>query len=151
MPTELLDEEGERLRRSGMEYGTTTGRARRCGWFDAVAARYSVRLNSVTSAVVSRLDVLDNFRSIMLCTAYQVDGAVIRSFPASTTMLSQCTPVLEQWPGWQTPTSDVRRFDDLPQQAQNYVRRIQELLGAPVDIISVGPEREQAVQVRQIF
>ena len=151
MPTELLDEEGERLRRTGMEYGSTTGRPRRCGWFDAVAARYSVRLNSVSNAVVTRLDVLDAFPTIMVCTAYQVDGAVIRSFPASTTLLSHCTPVLEEWPGWQTPTSDARRFEDLPAAAQNYVKRLEELLSCPVDIISVGPERDQAIQIRQIF
>jgi adenylosuccinate synthase len=151
MPTELLDEEGERLRRTGMEYGATTGRPRRCGWFDAVAARYSVRLNSVSSAVVTRLDVLDAFPVIQVCTAYQVDGAVMRSFPASTTVLSQCTPVLEEWPGWQTPTSDVRRFADLPKAAQAYVLRLEALLGCPVDVISVGPERDQAIQVRPIF
>jgi adenylosuccinate synthase len=151
MPTELLDEEGERLRRTGMEYGATTGRPRRCGWFDAVAARYSVRLNSVSSAVVTRLDVLDQFPTIMVCTAYQVDGAVIRSFPASSTVLARCTPVLEAWPGWQTPTSDARRFADLPIPAQRYVKRLEELLGCPVDIISVGPERDQAIQIRPII
>jgi adenylosuccinate synthase len=151
MPTELLDEEGERLRRTGMEYGSTTGRPRRCGWFDAVASRYSVRLNSVSSAVVTRLDVLDQFPSIMVCTGDQVDGAVIESFPASTIALARCTPVLEEWPGWMTPTSDVRRFDDLPPPAQAYVRRLEELLTAPVDIISVGPERDQCIQVRPVL
>lgn len=151
MPTELLDEEGERLRRSGMEYGTTTGRPRRCGWFDAVAARYSVRLNSVSSAVVTRLDVLDAFPALQICTAYAADGAVIRSFPASSTVLGRCTPILEEWPGWQTPTSDIRRFDDLPLAAQGYVRRLEELMRCPVDVISVGPERDQAIQVRPIY
>ncbi len=150
MPTELFDEEGERLRNVGREYGTVTGRPRRCGWFDAVAARFTARLNGVTSAVVTRLDVLDAFPVIRVCTAYQVDGAELRSFPANTTVLARCTPVYEDFPGWETPTSDVRRFADLPANAQAYLRRLGELLGAPVDIISVGPERDQCIQVRPV-
>ena len=153
MPTELLDETGERLRNTGErpEYGTTTGRPRRCGWFDAVAARYTARLNGVTSAVVTRLDVLDAFPTVAIATAYQADGALLPTFPASATVLARCTPVYEEHPGWRTPTSGVRRFEDLPIQAQAFVRRIEELLGAPVDLVSVGPERDQAIQVRPIF
>lgn len=151
MPTELLNEEGERLRNTGREYGATTGRPRRCGWFDAVAARYSRRLNSISSAVVTRLDILDAFPIIRVCTAYEVDGQVLRSFPASTSLLARCTPVYEDWPGWQTPTSHIRRFEDLPRRAQDYVRRLEELIGAPVDVISVGPERDQAIQIRPIL
>lgn len=151
MPTELFDEEGERLRQRGWEYGTVTGRPRRCGWFDAVAARYTARLNGVTSAVVSRLDILDTFPTVRICTAYRVDGAELTAFPASSTVLARCTPVYEDWPGWMQPTSEVRRFEDLPPAAQAYVRRIGELLGCPVDIISVGPAREQAIQVRPIL
>ena len=151
MPTELLDEEGDRLRNSGWEYGTTTGRPRRCGWFDAVASRYTVRLNGVSSAVVTRLDVLDAFPTIRVCTAYQVDGAVLRSFPASLTTLARCQPVWEDWPGWMAPTTGARSFGDLPAAAQRYVRRLEELLGCPVDMISVGPERDQAIQVRPIL
>ncbi len=151
MPTELFDEEGERLRQRGWEYGTVTGRPRRCGWFDAVAARYTARLNGVTSAVVSRLDILDTFPTVRICTAYRVDGALLTSFPASSTVLARCTPVYEDWPGWMCPTTEVRRFEDLPRAAQAYVRRIGELIGCPVDIISVGPAREQAIQVRPIL
>jgi adenylosuccinate synthase len=153
MPTELLDETGERLRNTGdrPEYGTTTGRPRRTGWFDAVAARYTARLNGVTSAVVTRLDVLDAFPTVQICTAYKADGAEIRHFPASATVLARCTPVYEEHPGWQTPISGVRRWDDLPPQAQAFVGRIEQLLGAPVDLVSVGPERDQAIQVRPIF
>jgi adenylosuccinate synthase len=151
MPTELLGETGERLRAAGHEYGTTTGRPRRCGWFDAIAGAYSVRLNSVTSAVVTRLDVLDRFRTIDICTAYRVDGAELRQVPASASVLARCEPVFEEHAGWQTPTSDVRRWDDLPREAQAYVRRIEELLRAPVDLVSVGPERDQAIHVRPIF
>jgi adenylosuccinate synthase len=153
MPTELLDEVGERLRNTGErpEYGTTTGRARRCGWFDAVAARYTARLNGVTNAVVTRLDVLDAFPTVEICTAYQADGALLQSFPASATVLARATPINESHAGWQTPTSDARRWEDLPVQAQAFVRRIEELLGAPVDLVSVGPERDQAIQVRPII
>jgi len=152
-PTELLDETGERLRNTGErpEYGTTTGRPRRCGWFDAVAARYTARLNGVTSAVVTRLDVIDAFPAIQVCTAYQVDGASLAGFPAGATALARSTPVYEEHPGWMRPTSDVRRWEDLPREAQAYVRRLEELLGAPVDLVSVGPERDQAIQVRPIF
>jgi len=153
MPTELLDEVGERLRNTGErpEYGTTTGRPRRCGWFDAVAARYTARLNGVTSAVVTRLDVLDAFPSVQICTAYQADGAQLPSFPASARVLARCTAVYEEHAGWQRPTSDVRSWNDLPKQAQSFVRRIEELMRTSVDLVSVGPERDQAIQVRPIF
>src|SRR5712692_8536270 len=141
MPTELLDEEGERLRENGQEYGTVTGRPRRCGWFDAVAARYSARLNGVRHAVLTRLDVLDRFREIQICTSYQVDGVRFDRFPARVALLQKCQPVLERAPGWDTPTTAVRRFEDLPLAAQSYVHRIEGLLGCPVDLVSVGPER----------
>src|SRR5579883_661088 len=151
MPTELFDEVGAHIADRAQEFGTTTGRARRCGWFDAVAAAYTRRLNGLTSAVVTRLDVLDDLPEIKICTAYQLDGVRIDTFPASSTALAECGPVLETLPGWQQPTSDVRRFADLPAAAQGYVRRIEELLGCPVDLVSVGPEREQAIWVREII
>jgi adenylosuccinate synthase len=151
MPTELLDEEGDRLRRTGMEFGTTTGRARRCGWFDAVAARYTARLNGVTSAVLTGLSVLDAFPVVRLCTAYQVDGARLDTFPAGLTVLARCTPVYEDLPGWRTPTADVRRFEDLPPAARAYVARVEELLGCPIDAVSVGRERAQVIQRRPIL
>jgi adenylosuccinate synthase len=145
MPTELTDEMGEWLREEGSEYGATTGRPRRCGWFDAVASRYTVRLNGLTSAVLTRLDILDNLPSIQICTAYKLDGSTTDSFPASSLALARCQPQLEELAGWQCSTTNARRFEDLPKQAQAYVRRVEELLGCPIDIISVGPEREQAI------
>ena len=151
MPTELFGEEGEHLRENGQEYGVVTGRPRRCGWFDAVAARYTARLNGVRHAVLTRLDVLDRFDSIQVCTAYLVDGAHLESFPASVSVLGQCRPVLETLPGWQQPTSDIRRFADLPAAAQNYVHIVQSLLGCPIDLVSVGPERDQCIEVRPIL
>jgi adenylosuccinate synthase len=151
MPTELFDEVAQHIAERGQEFGTNTGRARRCGWFDAVAARYTARLNGLTGAVLTRLDVLDEMPELKICTAYQVDGARLDRFPASNTVLTQCRPVLETLPGWQQPTSDVRTFADLPPQAQGYVRRIEELLGRPVNVVSVGPEREQAIVVKPVF
>src|SRR5712692_7464555 len=151
MPTELLDEEGERLRENGQEYGTVTGRPRRCGWFDAVAARYSARTNGVQHAVLTRLDVLDRFRAVQFCTAYEAGSQRLGTFPASARLLDQCRPVLESMPGWETETTSARRFDDLPTAAQDYVRRVESLIGCPIDLVSVGPERDQCIQVRPII
>ena len=147
MPTELDDETGDILRREGPapEFGATTGRPRRCGWFDGVASRYSVRVNGVTGAALTRLDVLDNFPAIEVCTAYELDGKQINSFPPTMTQLSRVTPVFEEHKGWQAETANVRKFNDLPKQAQSYVERIEELLGCPIEMVSVGPEREQII------
>ena len=147
MPTELANETGDILRRQGPapEFGATTGRPRRCGWFDAVASRHSVRVNGVTSAALTRLDVLDNFPSIELCTAYELDGERVDSFPATISVLERVKPVFEEVTGWQESTAGVRRFGDLPPNAQAYVKRIEELLGCPIEIVSVGPEREQVI------
>ena len=148
MPTELLDETGEILRREGPapEFGATTGRPRRCGWFDAVASRYSVRVNGVTSATLTRLDVLDNFPSISICTAYELDGKRLESFPATATTLERVKPAYEEHPGWRQDTSGARKFSDLPKEAQRYVERIEELLGCRIEVVSVGPEREQFIE-----
>ena len=147
MPTELLDETGDILREEGPEpeFGATTGRPRRCGWFDAVASRYSVQVNGVTSAVLSRLDVLDNFPSIEICTSYTVDGEPLESFPSTTALLERASPVYEEHTGWRQSTSGIRRFDKLPKAAQSYVERIEALLGCPIAYVSVGPEREQMI------
>jgi adenylosuccinate synthase len=148
MPTELLDETADIIRREGPapEFGTTTGRPRRCGWFDAVASRYSVRVNGVTSAALTRLDVLDNFPSMEMCVAYEVDGAQTDTFPTTTPRLERAKPVFEEMPGWQQPTSGVRRFGNLPAAAQAYVERIEGLLCCPIEYVSVGPEREQVIR-----
>lgn len=147
MPTELLNETADIIRREGPEpeFGATTGRPRRCGWFDAVASSYSVRLNGVTSAVLTRLDVLDKFPSVEVCTHYELDGKPLESFPATEAILKRVTPIYEELPGWQQATSGIRRFSDLPNAAQDFVKRIEELLGCPIDCVSVGPERDQAI------
>jgi adenylosuccinate synthase len=149
MPTELLDETGNILRIQGPrpEVGTTTGRARRTGWFDAVASRYSATMNSVTGVAITRLDVLDPFPSIQVCTAYRIDGEVAEVPPASISAFNRAVPVFEELPGWNTDCTSARRFEELPPNAQAYVRRLGELIGKPVEIISVGPEREQVILV----
>lgn len=152
MPTELLDETGTLLREGGPrpEYGATTGRPRRCGWFDAVAAAYTARINGITDAAITRLDVLDQLPVIKVCTAYRVGGKVLKTVPASTLALAQAEPVYEELPGWRRDTSAVRRFDDLPREAQDYVRYIEGVLGAPVWLVSVGPERDQGIVMREL-
>ena len=156
MPTELFDEDADRLRDPAAaqgqgEYGTTTGRSRRCGWFDGVLAHYTARLNGVTSATLTRLDVLSQFDRVKLCVAYELDGERVSTLPASLTQAEALEPVYEELPGWRQPISHVRKLGDLPAEARQYVRRVELLLGAPIDMISVGPEREQAIVTRDIF
>ena len=156
MPTELHDQQADRLRAPGGaqgmgEYGTTTGRPRRCGWFDGVLARYTVRLNGVNSVALTRLDVLSQFDSVQVCVAYELDGERIATLPPALAQASAVQPVYEELPGWLEEISQVRKLGDLPANARRYVRRVEELLGAPVDMISVGPERDQAIVTRDIF
>jgi len=150
MPTELHDETGEKIRQIAQEFGATTGRARRCGWFDAVAARFSTRINGFNGLVLTRLDVLDSFPSIKICTAYRLNGTVTDRFPTSIAALDKCQPVYEEMPGWQCRTTDMRRFSELPKAAKEYVRRLEELMGCPIDIISIGPRREESITIRPI-
>ncbi len=150
MPTELHDETGEKIRQIAQEFGATTGRARRCGWFDAVAARFSTRINGFNGLVLTRLDVLDSFPSIKICTGYKLDGTVSDRFPTSIAALEKCQPVYEEMPGWQCRTTDMRRFEELPKQAKDYVKRLEELMGCPIDIISIGPRREESITIRPI-
>ena len=153
MPTELFDETGRMLREGGPrpEYGSTTGRPRRCGWFDAVAARYSARTNGISSAALTRLDVLDQMPAIKVCTAYRVHGQATDTMPAASAAMAAAEPTYEELPGWQKPTAGVRRFEDLPPEAQSYVRYIQDVLRAPICLVSVGPEREQAISLGRII
>jgi len=146
MPTELKDETGDLIRERAHEYGTTTGRPRRCGWFDAVATRFSTRVNGFTGAAVTRLDILDILPSLKICVGYKLDGETIDYFPASVAALARCQPVYEELEGWQTPTSDIRSYDQLPAEARKYIARIEELAGCPVNLICVGPEREQVIE-----
>ena len=151
MPSEIEDDVGAAIRERAWEYGTTTGRPRRCGWFDAVAARYSTTVNGFTSAVLTRLDVLDGLSPIKVCVAYRVGEKLLDDFPGSVATLEQCQPVYEEWPGWEQPTASVRHLEDLPEGAIRYVRRLEELIGCPIDLISTGPRREESIRVRPII
>jgi adenylosuccinate synthase len=145
MPTELADATGDLIRERAWEYGTTTGRPRRCGWFDGVAATFSGRLNGFTSIALTRLDVLDTLPVLQVCTKYEVGGKTATAFPASVAALEKCRPIYEEFPGWQTETSSVREYGELPAPARRYISRLESLIGAPVNLISVGPARDQTI------
>ncbi len=151
MPTEIKGETGNLIRERAHEYGTTTGRPRRCGWFDGVAARYSSRVNGLTNIALTRLDVLDTLPQIKICTGYKLNGRTIDHFPASITTLERCKPVYEELPGWQSFTSDIRDYGKLPAQAKQYINRLEGLISCPVSIISVGARREQTIHKATIL
>ena len=147
LPTEFDEEMDERVRALGGEFGATTGRPRRCGWFDAVQARYAARVNGLTSLAVTKLDVLDSLEEIQIATGYRIDGDLSTEFPADTWSLSRVEPVLERHPGWRTPTTEARDIADLPSEARSYLDRLQELTGVPIEIVSVGSRREQLIRI----
>jgi len=150
-PSELLDEMGDRLRAAGQEFGATTGRPRRCGWFDAVALREAVRLNGLTGLAITKLDVLNDLPTIKLVTAYAYQGQTLDVFPRDPEVLRDCTPVFEEMEGWQCELSAAKTFDDLPAQAKTYLARLEELSGCPAAMISIGPRRDQTIQVTNPF
>jgi adenylosuccinate synthase len=146
-PTELDDSLGEELRRIGQEFGTTTGRARRTGWFDAVVGRTAVRVNGLDSLAITKLDVLDTLPELKICTAYTYQGKTLTEFPTDYEILQACEPVYETVPGWQSDTTALTEYAQLPENARKYLDRLQELLGVPVAIVAVGPGREQTIVV----
>ena len=148
LPTELHNEIGERLRTLAHEYGVTTGRPRRCGWFDGVIGRYSVQINGMTTVALTRLDILDTFSEIGIGVAYELNGQRLDYPPSNVAEMERCRPIYEMAPGWLTPITACRRFEDLPPAAQQYVTRLEQVLGCPVALISVGPQREEII-VRQ--
>ena len=150
-PTELFDAHGAHLARVGAEFGSTTGRPRRCGWFDAVALRRSIINSSVSGLCVTKLDVLDELETIQICVGYEIDGEAIPGLPVVVDRFAECTPVYEEWPGWQASTVGVTRHADLPSNARAYLARIEELAAVPIDIISTGPDREQTIIKRHPF
>jgi adenylosuccinate synthase len=147
-PTELHDSTGEQLAQRGGEVGATTGRARRCGWFDAVAARRAVINNGIGSLCVTKLDVLDGMPTIRICTGYRVDGEILNRWPYGAAAFARCEPIYEDWRGWEQNTAGARSLEDLPEAARNYLRRIEELVEAPVDLISTGPDRDETIVLR---
>jgi adenylosuccinate synthase len=145
-PTELLDDVGDGIRERGNEVGTTTGRPRRVGWFDAVPIRFAVAVNSTSSIMLNKLDILSGLESIPLCVAYQVDGRHLESWPSSAAVLSRATPIYERFDGWSEPIHDVRSLAGLPDAARRYVSAVEELAGVPIVLVSVGPERTQTIE-----
>ncbi|MBW2099473.1 MAG: adenylosuccinate synthase [Deltaproteobacteria bacterium] len=150
-PTELLDETGENIQKKGAEFGATTGRRRRCGWLDMVILKNAALLNSLTGLAITKMDVLDGLETVKICTAYEYKGELLRDFPASLKVLAACTPVYETHPGWTEDISSVRSIENLPQNAKKYLKRIEELCDVPIDIVSVGPQRDETIVVRNPF
>ncbi|HZB25499.1 MAG TPA: adenylosuccinate synthase [Vicinamibacterales bacterium] len=145
LPTELFGELGNRLRESGQEFGAVTGRPRRCGWYDAVAVRYAVRVNGLDALALTKLDVLDGLPDIQLCTAYRCHGATLTEMPGDHAQLAACEPVYESMPGWTAPVAGVRDFEALPREARAYIARLEEITGVPAAVISTGSAREDTI------
>ncbi len=146
-PTELHDEIGDRMIELGGEYGTVTGRRRRCGWLDILALRYAARINSLTRIFITKLDILSAFETIKVATGYQSNGETYEEFPAQQSVLYDCEPTYEELPGWGEDITGVREYSDLPSEARSYIEYVQEAVGVPIGWVSVGPERTQLVEV----
>ena len=150
-PTELFDAMGEHLASRGHEFGATTGRPRRCGWFDAVALRRSKQINSLSGLCITKLDVLDGLETIQICTGYESNGETRLTPPTGADEFAECRPVYEEITGWQNSTVGIRTFDELPEAARKYIKRIEEVTGTPVDMVSTGPDREETIVLRNPF
>jgi adenylosuccinate synthase len=150
-PTELLDEDGEKLRTIGHEFGVTTGRNRRCGWFDAVIARYATRVNGLTDFFLTKLDILTGWEQIPVCVAYEIDGRRVDELPYSQTDFHHAKPIYEYLPGWSEDISKAKSFADLPKNAQSYVKALEEMSGAPISAIGVGPGRTETIEINSFL
>ncbi len=150
-PTELLDQYGDAIRTKGREFGTTTGRPRRCGWYDAVIARYTARINGIDSFAVTKLDVMGGLDSIKICTGYKYGDQILKDFPLSQKVLEQCEPVYEEMPGWQEDISTIKSWEQLPAAAKHYLDRIRELAGVELFLVAVGPRRDETIILQEVF
>lgn len=150
-PTELTDEIGDYIQKTGAEFGATTGRRRRCGWLDTVLLENAARLNGLTGMVITKLDVLTGLKTLHICTGYDHNGNLLKHFPTSLNVLAACKPVYETLPGWSEDIAGIRRYEDLPENARRYLKRIEALTETPIDIISVGPDREQTMVLKNPF
>jgi adenylosuccinate synthase len=150
-PTELFDDVGDRIQEKGVEFGATTGRKRRCGWLDTIIVENAVRLNGLTGLVITKLDVLGGLSSLKICTAYEYHGKKINHFPADLKILENCKPVYEEHPGWNEDISKITNFKQLPENARKYLRRVEELTKTPIEIISVGPGRDETIVLKNPF
>jgi adenylosuccinate synthase len=150
-PTELFDEVGDLLGTVGHEFGTTTGRKRRCGWFDAVLMNYTANINGLTHMAVTKLDVLDSLKTIKICTAYEIDGVVTKNFPPTLAELSKAKPIYEEIPGWNSSTIGIKTYKELPENAKAYLKKLEELVDVPIAIIAVGPKRDETITIIDLF
>lgn len=150
-PTELFDEVGAGLGERGQEFGATTGRARRCGWFDAAALKRAIQINGVSGMCITKLDVMDGLENINICTGYELNGETIDILPFGADAVAACTPIYETMPGWQDSTFGVKSYDALPQNAKNYLQRVAEICGAPIAMISTGPDREETIVLQHPY
>jgi len=150
-PTELKDEVGEYIQERGGEFGTTTGRRRRCGWFDGVAARYAARINGLDYLAITKLDVLSGLEKVKICTGYCYRNDIVEDFPASLKVLSECVPVYEEFPGWQEDITGARKLEDLPAKARRYLERVSEVAGVPIALIGVGSKRSQTILTAELW
>ena len=151
LPSELDNESADEIRNIANEFGTTTGRPRRIGWFDAVAARYSCEMNGYDSAILTRLDILDEFKSLKICKAYKYGSQILNDFPVDSSVLEKCVPIYEDIEGWQSSTAGVNEFNDLPEKAKNYINKIEEFIGCNIDIISTGPHRIDTIKRKTLI
>ena len=151
MITELHDSVGNEIRNLAWEYGTVTGRPRRVGWFDGIAAKYSSQMNGYSSCVLTRLDVLDELPEVKICTGYLIDGKEVDFFPASYSDLEKAKPILKTMAGWSKPTAGASSYEALPAEAKDYISEIENLIGAPIDLISTGPHRDESIIRRNII
>ena len=150
-PTELLDEVGNHIREAGHEYGTTTGRPRRCGWLDACVVRYAGYVSGIDYMAITRLDILDKLKTLKLCVGYKYEGKLLNEFPASLKVMDKVEPVYEEMPGWETDITNVRKYEDLPVNARRYLERLSEVAGIKIGIVSVGPRRDQTMILHEMF
>lgn len=150
-PTELEDETGQWIREKGHEFGTTTGRARRCGWFDGVIVKYAARVNGLTSLAITKLDTLAGLDTVKICVGYELEGEIIKDFPASLETLAKCSPVYEEMPGWGEEIKDARTYEELPINAKKYLDRISTLCDVDISIVSIGPKRTETIVVGELY
>ena len=150
-PTECDNPTGERIRQVGQEFGSTTGRSRRCGWLDLVALKYAIRLNGITTLALMKLDVLSGFDKIEVCTAYELDGVKITEYPVSPGELARCKPVTETLSGWKEDLTQAKSLKDLPRAAQDYIQFIGASVAVPIDVVSIGPGRDQTLWIKPLF
>ncbi len=148
--TELVDELGERLREVGWEYGSTTGRPRRCGWLDCVVGKFAVDINGLTDVVMTKIDVLSGLKTLKIAVAYEIDGKIYKTVPASIEKLKKATPVYEELPGWEEDITNMREYDELPENCKKYIARVEEIIGCQISMVSVGPDREQNIFIKEI-